>query len=76
MVDFKAKNSAAIAKARAGLEEKIANELEAQKKEEDDRGEETQKNAETTVASPTKTTTSWLNVSSIITCTLGVRTLH
>lgn len=58
LVDFKAKHVAAIAKAKEGLEMKIAKELEALKQKKETRGEEAQgdKDFETTMASPTETT--------------------
>lgn len=60
MISFKVKYVAEFAKAKAGLEAKIAKKLEALKNKEEAKDGETQgeRNTEMTVASPTNTTTS------------------
>lgn len=59
MIDFKAKNAAAIAKARAGLESKIAKERETLANKQEVGGSEARReNNEADVTSPTETTAS------------------
>lgn len=78
MVKLKTDNANATEKARKGLNDNIAVELEVKAKSDAEReqGTEAERDNETTVASPSQTIGSWLFELLIISNTLGVRAPH